>query len=170
LRFSTFAARTIEGGLKQHFRDRTWDVSVPRSTRQLVTSMKAVSEALAQKLRRSPTPAELAAELGVDLADVTLALEASMAYRAQDLDSSSARNEAQADQALARVDARIMTPQLLAVLPADERVVLELRFFEGLSQDAIADRVGVSQMQVSRLLRRSLATLRSELESADIEG
>lgn len=163
LRFSTFAARTIEGQLKQYFRDRTWDVRVPRSTRQLAGSVRNAADELTQGLGRAPTPAEIAADLDIDLADVTLAMEAASAYRSESIDVGTASEPATvATGELDGVEARIVAPQLLELLPDNERVVVELRFFHDLSQSEIGARIGVSQMQVSRLLRRALERLRRE--------
>lgn len=162
LRFSTYAARTIEGSLRQYFRDRTWDTTVSRSQRQLVTSIRAVSERLTQELSRGPTPAEIAEQLGVDLSDVTLALEAAAGYKTAPL----TREQDQGSQdvsAFDAVEARASLPALLNTLPETERRVVELRFFSGLSQDAIAAQLEISQMQVSRLLRRSLEQLRTHI-------
>ena len=161
LRFSTYAARTIEGQLKQYFRDRTWDVRVPRSARQLAASVRTSADALTQRLGRPPTPAEIAADLDLDLADVTLAMEAASAYRSESIDVGSASEPATvAGGELDGVEARIVAPQLLELLPENEREVVELRFFHDLSQSEIGIRIGVSQMQVSRLLRRALERLR----------
>ena len=162
LRFSTFAARTIEGSLKQHFRDRTWDLKVPRSMRQLVVAVRATEDALTQRMGRAPTLHELAGQLGVEIDELTMALEASGSYRAEDLDTSDVSRAAD-DRALSAADARLVAPQLLELLPAEERRVVELRFYESRSQSAIADAIGVSQMQVSRLLRRALERLRAEV-------
>jgi len=166
LRFATFAARTIEGELKQYFRDRTWMLHVPRSTRQLAGSVRAAADSLTQRLGRSPTPAEIADELGLDLADVTIAFEASSAYRSESIDSLGARDPLPAETSeYEAVDARVVVPRLLEVLPEDDRSVVELRFFDGLTQSQIAERIGVSQMQVSRILRRALTRLRGTVDA-----
>lgn len=162
LRFSTFAARTIEGQLKQYFRDQTWAVRVPRSTRQLAGTVRKAADELRQRLGRSPTPGEIAAELGIDLADVTLALEAASAYRSEPIDTSAAAGSMKVvAEEFDGAEARVTAPQLLELLPAEERAVVELRFFQDLSQSEIGARIGVSQMQVSRVLRRALERLRS---------
>ncbi len=164
IRFSTFAARTIEGDLKQYFRDKTWDVQVPRSVRQLATTVRAASSEMTQQLGRSPTPGEVATDLGLDVADVTMALEAFSAYRIEPIDTPGRPEVIASGADLERVDARIVAPSLLERLPDDERTVVELRFYGGLSQSDIAERVGVSQMQVSRMLRKALDRLRTDLE------
>ncbi len=164
IRFSTFAARTIEGDLKQHFRDKTWDLHVPRRLRQLATAVQNASGTLTQRLGRSPTPAEVATELGLDVADVTMAIEASTAYRSESLDLPD-RAEVAAVTEMDRIEARLAAPALLGNLSELERTIVELRFYGGLSQSDIAERMGVSQMQISRLLRKALEQLRGELES-----
>lgn len=162
IRFSTFAARTIEGELKQYFRDRTWDVHVPRGLRQLATTVQGAVGELTQQLGRAPTPTDLAEHLGLDVADVTLALDAAGAHRSAPLDPE--RPLGRTDPEASRAEARVVVPQLLAELPADEREIVELRFYGGLTQSEIAARVGVSQMQISRVLRRALGRLRTRLD------
>lgn len=163
IRFSTFAGRTIEGQLKSHFRDRTWDVQVPRRVRQLAVAVAGARSELTLRLARVPTPAELATELGVGLDDVTLALEAGPGQRRRPLDVADTGPSSR-EPGFDAVEDRLAATRLLDVLPHDERRVVELRFSEGLSQSAIGARVGVSQMQVSRLLRRALQRLR------DVDG
>ena len=162
LKFSTYAARTIEGSLRQYFRDRTWDTTVSRSQRQLVTSIRAVSESLTQQLSRSPTPAEIANQLGVDLADVTMALESAAGYKTAPLTLDQEQGSSDVSEFDA-AEARAVLPALLNTLSDAERRAVELRFFDGMSQDDIAAQLGVSQMQVSRLLRRSLERLRTQV-------
>ena len=160
VRFSTYAARLIEGALKQHFRDRTWQVHVPRAAKELSRSVDRAIATLTQDLRRSPTPAEVAEHLGIGLADVTMALEAAAAYRAAPIDAAIQPAASSSESELGRVEASVLAPQLLAGLPDELRRVVELRFFESMTQSQIAEETGVSQMQVSRLLRRALEHLR----------
>ena len=163
LKFSTYAARTIEGRLREYFRDRTWDTKVSRTHRQLISAIRAASELLTQQLSRSPTPAEIATQLGVERSDVTLALEAASGYNTTPL--LPGQEPASADtREFDAVEARASMPALLDTLSDVERRAVELRFFDGLSQDDIAERLGVSQMQVSRLLRRSLERLRPQVD------
>lgn len=164
LKFSTYAARMIEGRLREYFRDRTWDTKVSRVHRQLIPAMRKASEVLTQQLSRSPTPAEIAAELGVDRSDVTLALEAAVGYKTAPLQPEQDPRADDETREFDAVEARATLPALLDTLPALERNAVELRFFDGLSQDDIAKRLGVSQMQVSRILRRSLAQLRMHVD------
>ena len=164
IRFSTFAARTIEGKLKQYFRDKTWDVRVPRSTRQLATTVQGAVAELTQQLRRTPTPQDLADHLALDLTDVTLALDASAAHRSATIDDNRDITAAGAVDDQHRIDAAVIVPALLDGLPDDERRIVELRFFANMAQSQIAAEVGVSQMQISRVLRRALGRLRGALD------
>ncbi len=165
LKFSTYAARTIEGSLREYFRDRTWDTKVSRSQRQLIPSIRAASELLTQQLSRNPTPTEIGNQIGTELANVTLAIEAASGYNTAPLTIEQERHTADTSEFEA-VEARATLPTLLDMLSEIERKVVELRFFDRLSQEDIADRLGVSQMQVSRLLRRSLDRLRTQVEQA----
>lgn len=165
IRFSTYAARRIDGDLKQYFRDRTWQVHVPRSAKQRATLVQGALGELTQQLGRSPTPADVAEHLGLAVDEVILALETSSAYRAGPIDEAGRELESSAGRDFGRVEAGLTAPQLLETLPSEERRVVELRFYENLSQSQIAEQVGVSQMQVSRLLRRALDRLRVVVEA-----
>ena len=108
-----------------------------------------------------PSPAELADRLGVTVDQIALALDAANAHRADELDS-----DPSSDEPWDVVDTGLVVPELLDGLPEQERVVVSLRFYGELSQSQIAEQIGVSQMQVSRLLRRALARLRTEIGDA----
>jgi len=166
--FASYAIPTVMGELRRHFRDRTWALKVPRRVKDLHVDLSNAVDFLAGEQGRPPTPDELAEHLGVRVDDVLEALEAGGAYRAAPLvapsdDDDSAHREGLAlrvdDELLAGADDRLMVRQLLATLPERERTIVELRFYGGLSQSEIAERVGVSQVHVSRLLRSSLAAL-----------
>lgn len=165
--FSTFAGRTIEGELKRHFRDLTWSLRVPRSVKDLHVAVRRASEELEQRLSRSPTLRELADHLGVGVEDVVGAVAAGSARRASSLDP--ADDDVAPDHVSAlglptgttSVDDRDEVERLLMVLGPREQEIVRLRFYERLSQDQIAERVGLSQMHVSRLLRQSFARMRS---------
>lgn len=167
--FSTFATPTIVGEIRRHFRDTGWALHVPRGLRELSVQIGPAVEALTAELDRSPRPSEVAARLGVSTERVVEALEAADAYATIPLDAplpeglSVADTLGQVDAALDRVNERAALRPLIAALPERERTILALRFFEELSQSQIAARVGVSQMHVSRLLARTLATLRAGL-------
>lgn len=170
--FRTFASRTIEGELKRHLRDRTWSVRPPRRAQELHLRLRRVGEELSQRLGRPPTVAELADEAGVRSEAVLEAIEAGQARSATGLDapgrsssedSSLSRLLGAIDPGYAVVDARDELDAALAGLDERERQVLRLRYVDELSQPEIAERIGVSQSYVSRLLRTSLARLRDEL-------
>lgn len=161
--FAGFAVPTIMGELRRHFRDATWAVHVPRGAKDLHVRLPAVTEALQVRLGRVPTPAELAADLGVSLDEVLQALDAGSAYRPRSLDTPAgehlaARRSQPADDV--EPEDRVLLRKLVKTLDGREREIVWLRFFEDLSQAEIAEIVGTSQVHVSRLLRRSLRELR----------
>src|SRR5258708_4982486 len=174
--FSTFAVPTIVGELKRHFRDRAWSVRVPRRVQELHLELGAAVGELTHELHRSPTITELANRIGASIDDVLQAMDAGHAYRSASLDApaSVAGSEASAlssrlgedDPSLSELVERTEIASLLATLPERERTIVVLRFFAGLTQSEIADRVGISQMQVSRLLTRTLDSLRVQAQSA----
>ena len=179
--FSAYAGRTIEGELKRHFRDRTWSVRVPRSAKELHLSVRKAGEDLAQRLGRSPSVDEIAAHLEIDRDDVVAGLAAGAAYTAGTLDAGvdddsggTDRNKALAshEPGFELTEHQQVVAHLLDRLPTREREIVSLRFYEELSQVEIADRVGISQMHVSRLLRRSFEQMRARMEeeSAAAEG
>jgi len=175
-RFASFAGRTIDGELKRFFRDRTWAVRMPRRMQELQLSARRANETLTHRLGRVPTVAELAVEMGVELDDAVAALDAGSAYRADSLDRRSfdADDDAEAGPHVVAPDAeagfdaieyRSVVDELLATLPERERRIVQLRFFEERTQAEIAAELGISQMHVSRLLRRSVEILRRRLHT-----
>jgi RNA polymerase sigma-B factor len=171
-RFVSFAGRTIDGEIKRYFRDRTWSVRMPRRLQELHLQVRRTAEELSHSLGRPPTVAELAQEVGVDLDDVIAALDAGNAYRAESLDRPAPGDDdrrqqlaaTDADASFAAVEHRSLVADLLASLPERERRILELRFFGELSQSEIAEQLGISQMHVSRLLRRTVERLRDRVD------
>jgi RNA polymerase sigma-B factor len=171
--FSTYATHTIVGELKRHFRDKGWAIRAPRRMQELYLQLGKVVGALSQELGHSPTIAELAAEVGVSEEEVLEALEAGQAYRSASLDAPIGNEEGETlgahlgeeDVSLAGVESRATLSPLLAQLPPRERLILHLRFFEGLTQSEIATRLNISQMHVSRLLARSVSELRNAAEA-----
>jgi len=170
--FRTFASRTIEGELKRHLRDRAWSVRPPRRLQELHLQLRRVSDELAQRLGRSPTLSELADEVGESTERVLEAMEAGQARSAAGLDSPGASGSEDSslsrllgalDPGFQRVDQRMGLGEALHGLDERERLVLELRYVEELSQPEIAERIGVSQSYVSRILRATLSRLRTEL-------
>ncbi|WP_431950476.1 RNA polymerase sigma factor SigF [Nocardia lijiangensis] len=179
--FLSFAVPTVMGEVRRHFRDRTWSVRVPRRLKEIQQSIGPATETLAQRLGRMPTARELAAELEVELTEITQALVASNGYQAGSLDAvtrdgdddSSARAAVHtlgAEEPCYRLleDAMAVRP-LIAELPERERQVLIMRFFENKTQTQIAERLAVSQMQISRILAKTLKTLRDRALGAETE-
>jgi RNA polymerase sigma-B factor len=172
--FSSFAVPTILGELKRHFRDKGWSVRVPRDLQEMAVRVDHVGEELALALGRAPTPAEIAEQTGTSLEQVLEAREASAAYRAVSLDRPRTEDEEDGDSYADAVGAEdpgfrlaehsATVERLMRVLSEREREVLRLRFEEDLTQSEIGQRVGVSQMHVSRLIRQSIARLRAEAE------
>jgi len=173
--FSAFAGRTIEGELKRHFRDRSWGVRVPRGAKELHLLVRNASDELSQRIGRSPTVDEIAAHLQVERDDVLRGLSASAAYNVGTLDGGAGDDEAEMSgdrqRALAtdedgygHIDDRELVVHLIERLPEREREIVRLRFYERKSQTEIAEAVGISQMHVSRLLRKSFEQMREWLE------
>jgi RNA polymerase sigma-B factor len=164
--FTAFAVPTILGEIRRHFRDRGWALRVPRRLRDLNRRVAESRESLTHRLGRSPTVQELAADLDADADLVLEALDTAGVYATVPLPT--VPDDAQpglgeVDSGMELVENRETLRPLLERLPARERTILALRFGRGLSQSQIAAEVGVSQMHVSRLLARSLATLRESL-------
>ena len=173
VKFSTFATGTIIGELKRHFRDRGWAVRAPRRIQELYLELGATIESLGHGLGRSPMVSELAKATGASEEEIVEAIEAGQGYRSASLDAPDAAGAtlgdslATEDAAITLVDERSVLEPALASLPARNRVIMRLRFIDGLSQCDIASQVGISQMHVSRLLATSLSQLR-EAFTADL--
>jgi RNA polymerase sigma-B factor len=169
--FTSYAVPTIVGALRRHFRDTTWRVRVPRRVQDLAITLGPAGARLAHQLGRSPTRRELAIHLDATEDDVTTAVNAWQAHHPDSLDAPSA-TDGQERLALidtigavdARLDAvvdRHTLQPLLAALPAHQRRILAMRYFGDMTQAQIAAQMGVSQMQISRLLVRTLTQLRA---------
>jgi RNA polymerase sigma-B factor len=170
VQFSTYATSSMTGELKRYFRDHAWAIRVPRSLQEMHLATNEAVETLRHRLGRSPTVADIAEYLGEPEEEVLLAMEAGRAYRIGSLDAPAPGEDrtieiGEDDGAFDGADERHDLSPLLARLPRRERRILHLRFAEGLTQSEIADRVGLSQMHVSRLLSRSLAELRDLAEA-----
>jgi len=169
--FSTFATPTIVGEIKRHFRDKTWAVRVPRRLQELGASVTKATTELTQKLDRSPTPKEIAKHLGITVDDVAEALESNAAYSTVSLDVTSETSTSigetfgALDEALEGVEYRESLKPLLSQLDEREKRILQMRFFDNLSQSQIATELGISQMHVSRILNKVLTHLREGLIS-----
>ena len=164
--FTTYATPTIVGEIKRHFRDKTWAMRVPRSLKDLHVRIRPAVGALHHELGRSPTIAEIAERVGTTEDFVLEAIEAGAAYRADSMDATGAGGDGaplatilshHASPDLAEI--RVTVRSLMAQLPERERTAVFLRYFEDRTQAEIAEHIGVSQVHVSRLLRRALSTL-----------
>lgn len=169
--FTAFARPTVAGELRRHFRDTTWTVHVPRGLKDLHSGLSKTSAALAIRLGRNPTADELAAEVGQDVEVVLEALELRSAYRptsiSAPLDTDGATLDPPAEDDGTGIDHTIdsvLIRDLMNELGHRERTILYLRYFGQLSQSEIAERVGISQVHVSRLLRSSVDALRAKVE------
>jgi RNA polymerase sigma-B factor len=176
--FSSYAVPTILGEIKRHFRDRTWAVRVPRDLQELALKVDRAVAQLSRDLHRSPSVDEISAAVGAGEEDVLEALQASTAYRATsfdaprpgggDEDSGDTLKDAVGgdDGGFGLAEDRATLDRLLLAIPPREREILRMRFAEDLTQAEIGERIGVSQMQVSRLIRQSLTRLRAAAEQA----
>jgi len=179
---TTYATPNIIGEIKRHFRDKGWSVRVPRGLQELNVQLSKLVEELTVQLSRSPTIPELAEASGAEEEEVLEALESGRAYSSLSLSAGpSSDNEESVDpmESIGSEEPRyeiseewaVLAPGL-RVLDDRERQILHLRFFEGLTQSQIATRIGISQMHVSRLIRRSLDKIREQIaiEAEDIES
>ena len=165
--FRAYASKTMRGELRRHYRDHTWALKVPRRMKDLSVGASAVVDRLTQRLGRTPTVADLALEMGVGEDEVVETLSASAAYRTCSLEGPAGRADradpmelGAEDVELASVDMRPDVARMLATLPERQRTVIYLRFYQQLTQQEIGDRLGLSQVHISRLLRAALETLR----------
>jgi len=169
--FLSFAVPTIRGEIRRYFRDFGWTIRPPRSVQELQTKITAAEGELYQQLGRSPRPSEVAEHLGVDLELVLDSLAANGCFAPVSLDTPVAEGETGPgdrlggmDPAFASAEARVALKSVMRGLTRRERRILEMRFFGGCTQAEIGAEVGVTQMQVSRLLTRLLDRLRKRLE------
>lgn len=168
--FMTFAVPTMLGEVRRHFRDHGWSVQVPRRLKELSGQLRVVREELSQELGRAPTASEIAGHLGIDREEVVAAQVASSAYATWSTEALRSHEGSAGgtvsdgvgciDTNLEKVLDMLSIRPLLEALPDREQTVLLLRFFENKTQTQIAERLGISQMHVSRLLARSLRQLR----------
>jgi RNA polymerase sigma-B factor len=172
--FSTYAVPTIIGEIKRHFRDRGWSVTVPRRLRELSVRLRPARSELHQKLGREPTTAELAEHLSVDPEEVLEALESAQAYSSLSLETPRDSDGGQLLDTLGRDDRDLsiviaretLRPALEALEPRQRQIVV-MRFFGGRTQSQIGEALGISQVQVSRILSKTLEQLRLELADED---
>jgi RNA polymerase sigma-B factor len=178
--FSSYAVPTIMGEIKRHFRDRTWAVRVPRDLQELALRVDRVVTELTRELGRAPSVDEVARAIDAEPEEILEAMQASSAYRATSLETPRAGGDNEpgdtlgdsvgiVDDGFHRAEQRAVLHALMRSLTPREREVVRLRFEEDLTQAAIGERIGVSQMQVSRVLRHAIARLRTlaRVEGAD---
>jgi len=171
--FSTYATPTILGELKRYFRDRAWAVRMPRRLQEANMRLTKLVDELTRELKRSPTVPELAKAAGLEEETVLEVLESGQAYSAASLSALVGDDDGSdlelgtslgaEDHAYAVTEERVLLERGLRALDSREREIVRLRFFEGLTQSQIAVEIGVSQMHVSRLLRKALETMRAEI-------
>ncbi|WP_107654962.1 RNA polymerase sigma factor SigF [Nocardia suismassiliense] len=171
--FLSFAVPTIMGEVRRHFRDHTWAVRVPRRLKEIQQLLGPTTETLSNRLGRVPTAREIAAELDLDVGEVTQALIAKNGYQTNSIDAVTRDDGEATPMPLAAglgaeepcyqlLEQSMTVRPLIAALPERERRVLIMRFFESMTQAQIAEQLGVSQMQVSRILSKTLNTLRAQ--------
>jgi len=172
--FTSYAIPMIVGELKRHFRDKGWDVRVPRRLQELRLEITKVSSTLAQTLGRSPTVSDLAAHLDVSEEEIIEGIDSAHAYRALSLQAPTTGDESGAElgDMLGDLDPRMETVEdreslrpLVAQLPAREQKIIAMRFFGNMTQTQIATELGISQMHVSRLLSHALGELRKGIQT-----
>jgi RNA polymerase sigma-B factor len=174
---TTYATPNIIGEIKRHFRDKGWSVRVPRGLQELNVQLSRLIEQLTVQLGRSPTIAELAKAASVEEEEVLEALESGRAYSSLSLSSGGGQDDEGDLDPLESIgeieheyevseDRAVLEPGF-RVLDERERRILHLRFFKGLTQSQIAAQVGISQMHVSRLIRRSLEKIREEIAAEE---
>jgi RNA polymerase sigma-B factor len=174
--FASFAVPTIVGELRRHFRDKGWAVRVPRDLQELALAVQRKADAMSTEVGRPPTAEELAQRLGRDVEDVLEAREALRAMRPASLDRPAAAEDDEDDIPLARIgdidpgyertEEAVTIGSLVRGLPERERKILALRFGGDLTQSEIGERLGISQMHVSRLLRRTIEELQEQARPA----
>jgi len=172
--FTAFASPTILGELKRHFRDRVWTVRVPRGLHDRMAEVDRAITELTKELQRSPSVGEIADRLELEQTDVLEVMEANHNRRPLSLDRPAGSDDADEatpaewigseDEGFELVEGRIALDSALPFLDERERLVLRLRFVDDLTQSQIAERIGHSQMHVSRILRRALARIREQIK------
>lgn len=176
LEFTTFATPTIMGEIKRHFRDKGWSVRVPRRLQELSAKVTQVSDKLTEKLQRSPSVDEIAQSLGVSVDEVLEAMESAHAYSSVSLDVPQGDDDdgtqsstvidkyALVDEDLESSDDRIVLEQAIKDFSEREQQIIRMRFLEGFTQVEIAQKLQISQVQVSRLLRKTLQKFQEKLD------
>jgi RNA polymerase sigma-B factor len=170
VRFSSYATPTVLGEIKRHFRDRTWAMRVPRGLQELQLEVAKKRDELTSQLGRSPTVQELADAVDAPFEEVLATIQSVGARRTRSLDEPTGEDMTLADSIggrdveLERTEMRVLLGDAMGVLSSRDREVLRLRFEDDLTQTEISARIGVSQMQISRIIRQSIAKLRLEID------
>lgn len=174
LEFSTYATPTIMGELRRHFRDKGWSVRVPRRLQELSQKVNRATDDLAVELGHMPSVSEIADHLGVSVDEVLEAMESSSAYSAVSFDTGASIDDEDAptlmdhmgdeDKDLTGTDDRLVLEETIAEFSPREQQIMRMRFIEGLTQVEIAQQLGISQVQVSRLLRKTLRRLQDKID------
>jgi RNA polymerase sigma-B factor len=173
VRFSSYATPTVLGEIKRYFRDKTWAMRVPRGMQELQLEIARARDKLTHELGRSPNVQELAEAVDAPFEEVLLTIQSQDARRTRSLDEPIGEDMTLADSVggtdpeIGRAEIRVLLANAFGVLSERDQEVLRLRFEEDLTQTEISKRIGVSQMQVSRLIRQSLARLRMDIERAE---
>ncbi len=179
LEFTTYATPTIMGEIKRHFRDKGWSVRVPRRLQELSAKVNQATDELTKDLQRSPSVDEIAASLGVTVDEVLEAMESSSASSSVPLEGGGSGDQdapsvidhyATEDQDLLASDDRMVIEDTIGSFSPREQEVLKMRFQDGLTQVEIAKRLGVSQVQVSRFLRRTLKKVQDRIDPEGLMG
>jgi RNA polymerase sigma-B factor len=175
--FLGFAVPTMMGEVKRYFRDFSWSVKVPRRLKDVYPQLGSAMNDVAQRLGRAATASELAVELGIDRVDVVEAMIAGAGFKTLSIDFTSPSEDDQPsiadrlgalDPGIRFIEDREALKSQMARLPARLQQIIVMRFFESLSQDEIAERVGISQMHVSRLLSQALGRLRDGMDESTV--
>lgn len=174
LEFSTYATPTIMGELRRHFRDKGWSVRVPRRLQELSQKINRATDDLAVELGHMPSVAEIADHLGVSVDEVLEAMESSSAYSAVSFDTGAGTDDEDAptlmdhlgdeDKDLTGTDDRLVLEETISEFSPREQQIVRMRFIEGLTQVEIAQKLDISQVQVSRLLRKTLRRLQEKID------
>lgn len=176
--FLSFAVPTVMGEVRRYFRDAAWCMRVPRRTKENHLQITRASDALVQRLGRSPRPSEIAAETGLAIDDVIDGLVAGASYNTTSIDAEFGGDSStpsiretlgSRDERIGQIDELVSVRPVLDTLPARERRILVLRYFDSMSQSQIAREVGISQMHVSRILAATLDRLRAGVRDRSVD-
>lgn len=179
LEFTTYATPTILGEIKRHFRDKGWSVRVPRRLQELSAKVNTATDDLTKELQRKPTIEEIAQVVDASVDDVLEAMESSSAYSAVPLETTGSEDEdapsvidryATEDSQLVGADDRMVIEDTIRDFSPREQEVVKMRFIDGYTQVEIANKLGISQVQVSRLLRKTLKKIQEKIDPEGIRG